>query len=437
MSLKFGLDPVGSFFLVLFTCMWIVSGVYAAGHGISQTNKKRFWACYVLTYIMLACLCVSQSYLTMYLSFVLMSILAAQFVCHDGEDLTSFAAVVYLVHAAAGAVLGIPAFFILKKYCGSQSFAAGGSLTSSYLADTPAKLLVIIFLTILAFSTAAGIFPFHSWIPEAQPSASAPVSAALSGVVTKASILCVIRVIFFVFGADVIRGSWVQYVLSIMALLTIIMGSVVAYQQKFFARRLAYSSVGQLSYILFGIFSLGPVGLLGAFLHIVYHSLIKSCMYMATGAIMAENSTQKGAAPSAVQRARSLSVVSSFEGLGLQMPFTFGCIAVCSFGLIGIPPVAGFLSRWYLATGSLAEGLKVISWLGPAVMLLSALVISAYLFPVLIHAYFPTKETPVTCGEAGKGMLYPAIFLAIVIVLLGIFAQPLVDIINGFIPGLF
>ena len=201
------------------------------------------------------------------------------------------------------------------------------------------------------------------------------------------------------------------------------MGSMMAFGEDLFKRRLAYSTVSQVSYVLLGVFTMNQTALLGALLHAAYHSIIKDALFFAAGAVIF--CTHK-------------EYVSQLEGLGKKMPVTFGCFTICSLGLIGIPPFAGFLSKWYLAQGSLSEGIPVLSWLAPAVLLVSALLTAGYLLPISIHGFFPGADAPQAEGkEASALMTLPMIVLAALTVFLGIFAQPLADVLTKAAASLF
>lgn len=437
MRFSLGIDNIGLFFCCLFTFMWIVAGIYASKYTTHQDNNKRFFTCYIATYVMLVILCFAQNYFTMYLSFEFMTLLSMPMVLHNGTEESIAAAKKYLFYSIAGATLGLLGFFFSAKYCSTYDFVAGGSLLPQYLAESPTALLVVIFLAVVGFGAKAGLFPLHAWLPTAHPVAPAPASAVLSGVITKAGVLCIIRVIHFVFGPAVVRGTWVQKAWICLSLLTLVMGSLMAYQQDLFKKRLAYSTVSQVSYVLFGIFTMNPVAMLGSMLHIIYHSVIKDCLFMVAGSVMFANHTHEGEPATELQVARSHALVSSLEGIGKEMPVTFICFTIASLGLVGVPPFAGFLSKWYLATGSLEEGLPVLSWLGPACLLASALLTAAYLLSISIKAFFPSKDKEIipTCHEVPPAMLFPEILLAVLVVVLGVFAQNLVDVFNVIIAG--
>ncbi len=358
-----------------------------------------------------------------------MTLLSMPLVAHEERPEAIAAAKKYLFYSIFGASLALIGLFFASKYA-NGIFTAGGMLDLELAAGHEKELLLVIFLTVVGFGAKAGLYPLHSWLPIAHPEAPGPASSVLSGVITKAGVLCIIRVIYFVFGAEFIRGSWVQYTLMSMAMLTIFMGSLMAYNQKHFKKRLAYSTVSQVSYILLGIFALSPVALTGSLLHIVYHAVIKNVLFLT--------------AASVIYSTKHLHYVADLEGLGRVMPWTFGCFTIASLGLVGVPPFAGFLSKWYLATGILAEKIPVISWMAPAVLLASALMTAAYLLSISIKAFFPRKDLVLDTNEQGEAvhetplqMVLPMVILAAFVVVLGIAAQPWFNLFSVVAEGVF
>ena len=254
----------------------------------------------------------------------------------------------------------------------------------------------------------------HGWLPTAHPVAPAPASAVLSGVITKAGVLAVLRVIYYLVGADVLRGTWVQKGFMTLTLITVFMGSMLAYREPLIKKRLAYSTVSQVSYVLFGLACMVPTAFEGAMLHVVAHSVIKDALFLCAGAFI--HQTGK-------------TYVRELRGIGKEMPITTWCWTIASLGLIGIPPTGGFVSKWELATGSLQTGLAGFDVIGPVILIVSALLTAAYLLPVTINGFFPGSDydyAGLTNKEGGKLMTVPMILLAVGVVVTGVFAQPLI-----------
>ena len=277
---------------------------------------------------------------------------------------------------------------------------------------------------VIGFGAKAGLFPLHAWLPIAHPVAPAPASAVLSGVVVKSGVLAMIRTIFYVVGADMVRGSFVQTVWMVLTLLTIVMGSTRAFHENVFKKRLAYSTVSQLSYVLFGLSTLHPVGVAGSLLHVLFHSVAKSLLFMSAGSVIHQSGKTK---------------VSELRGIGRQMPVTLACFTLGSLSLVGIPPFAGFFSKWYLANGSLASEIPVFGWLGPVVLLLSALLTAGYLFPIAVQGFLPGKaydRNPEKKCEAGLTMTIPMMILAALALLLGVFSTGIIEFVSQLAAGL-
>ena len=219
-------------------------------------------------------------------------------------------------------------------------------------------------------------------------------------------------------GADFIRGTWVQYTFLSLTLLTILMGSMMAYKETLFKKRLAYSTVSQVSYALFGIALLTPAGLAGGLMHVVFHSLVKNTLFLTAGAIIHMTGFKK---------------VTEFRDIARKMPVTMWCYTLVSITLVGVPPTSAFLSKWYLATASLDTGIRVISWLGPVVLILSALLTAGYLLSITLKAFFPGDEYDYPClskKEPNLYMLVPMILMTAAEVILGIWAGPFVEFVD-------
>jgi multicomponent Na+:H+ antiporter subunit D len=213
----------------------------------------------------------------------------------------------------------------------------------------------------------------------------------------------------------------VQTVWLCLALLTVFMGSMLAYREKVMKKRLAYSTVSQASYILFGLALLQPQGMIGALLHVVFHAVIKSCLFLSAGAIIYKTHKTR---------------VAELRGIGKEMPVAIWCYTFASAALIGIPPASGFISKWYLATGALASGVGVFSWLGPVVLLTSALLTAGYLLPITVNGFLPGADFDygnLKKKEPNLTMLLPLLILAALAVALGVFPNPLTEFIAALV----
>lgn len=409
------IDAIGSIFAVLMCAMWLLAAVFTLEYLGHDAHERSFQAFYMTVLSALVGQCYSGSMVTLYVFYELMTLLSVPLVVHERTPQAVAAGVKYLIYSIFGAMLGLLGIFFFNYYLGTVTFTPGG--VASALGAPQSGLLAITFLVILGFGTKAGMFPMHGWLPTAHPVAPAPASAVLSGVITKAGVLAVLRVVYYLVGVDTLRGTWVQTAFMTLALITVFMGSMLAYREPLLKKRLAYSTVSQVSYVLFGLSCMAPAAFSGAILHVVAHSTIKDALFLCAGAII--HQTGK-------------TYVRDLRGIGKQMPITIWCWTIASLGLIGIPPTGGFVSKWQLATGSLASGMGAFSVIGPVVLIISALLTAAYLLPVTINGFFPGSDFDYASLENKEGgwlMTVPVIVLAAGVVLVGILAQPLMNVI--------
>ncbi len=417
LQLTLKIDVIGSIFAVLMSAMWLLSMVFSLEY-LGHDEHQRSYEAFTMTVLSaLIGQCYAGSMITLYVFYELMTLLSVPMVVHERTPQAVAAGIKYLIYSIFGAMLGLLGIFFFHHYLGTVTFTAGGA--ASVVGAPQAGLLVITFLVILGFGTKAGMFPMHGWLPTAHPVAPAPASAVLSGVITKAGVLAVIRVIYFLVGANTLRGTWVQTAFLILSLITVFMGSMLAYREPLLKKRLAYSTVSQVSYVLFGLFCMAELTFGGAILHVVAHSTIKDALFLCAGAII--HQTGK-------------TYVRDLRGVGKQMPITIWCWTIASLGLIGIPPTGGFVSKWQLATGALSGNLGVFGVVGPIVLIISALLTAAYLLQVTLNGFFPGADfdyAAVENKDPGKRMTVPMIVLAVGVVLCGVFAQPLLDALSS------
>ena len=408
------LDTIGCIFSVLMTAMWLLGGVFALDYLKGSEHEHSYQAFYLCVLTAMVGQCYAGSMITLYIFYELMTMLSVPMVVHERTPEAVAAGVKYLIYSIFGAMMGLLGIFFYNNMLGTVTFVPGGAA-----AEASPALLVITFLVILGFGTKAGMFPLHGWLPTAHPVAPAPASAVLSGVITKAGVLAIIRVIYFLVGAKVIAGTWVQFTFMTLTLITVFMGSMLAYREPLLKKRLAFSTVSQVSYVLFGLSCLYPESFTGGILHVVAHSVIKDCLFLCAGAMIHETGK---------------TYVTDLRGIGKRMPVTTWCWTIASMGLIGIPPTSGFVSKWALATGSLAGAPAGFSIAGPIILIISALLTAAYLLPVTIYGFFPggdfDYEANPVC-EGGWHMTVPMMILAALVVLTGIFSSAISSAVAG------
>lgn len=421
-SLYFRNDALSRLFITIISGVWLLAGFYAFVYMKHEQNEKRFYGFYLLVYGVLIALVFSGNLVTMYLFYELMTLTSMPLVLHNGSKEAIMASLKYLFYSMCGAYLGLFGIFFMYRYCDMLTFTEGGTLNMAMAEGHTGILLIAVFAMVVGFGAKAGMIPLHAWLPTAHPVAPTPASAVLSSIIVKCGVLAMIRVVYYVVGPDFIRGTWVHTTWMIMTLATVFMGSLLAYREPVIKKRLAYSTVSQVSYILFGLSILNETAMTGALLHTVYHAVIKCTLFLMAGVWMYRMH---------ITRADEIRDAGKGVSLGKLMPKALWCYTIAALGLIGIPPTSGFISKWYLAQGALEASIGALRWVGPAVLLVSALLTAGYLLPITLQGFMPGKEfslkKAVKRKEPAPGMLIPLIVLALLVLLLGIFPNTLIE----------
>lgn len=427
----FKTDALGRLFLLVVTVVWICAGFFSFSYMKQEENERRFYGFYLIAFGVLMGLGQSGNLVTMYAFYEFMTLSTFPLVIHNQSREAVMAGLKYLFYSFFGAYMALFGVFFLCRYAGTIAFVPGGTLNGSLAEGKGPLLLIVAGLMILGFSVKAGMFPLHAWLTAAHPAAPSPASAVLSGIIVKCGAFAILRVVFYLFGADFLRGTWVQTVFLSLSLLTVLMGSMLALGEDILKKRLAYSTVSQLSYILFGIALLEPTAADGALLHMIGHALLKSTLFLCAGAVICRSGMTK---------------VSQLRGIGKRMPVTVWCFTLASLGLIGIPPTCGFISKWYLALGALDSEIPVFQYAGPVILIVSALLTAGYLLPVTLRGFFPggtpleaEGEPQENAGERWEKcegdalMCIPLVILTAASLLLGMFP----NIVLGYLERMF
>lgn len=412
-------DGTSRIFSAVMALMWTISGFYSFSYMKHEQNEKTYYAFYLMTMASLMALTLSGTMVTMYLFFEMMTFISVPMVLHSRTKEAVAAGIKYLIYSVAGATMGLLGIFMLTPNIASPYFVEGGSLMTESLTIPHTAFQIILLITLIGFGTKAGMFPMHGWLPTAHPVAPSPASAVLSGVITKAGVLCIFRMIFYVIGPAYLKDTWVQWTLLGCATITVFMGSMLALREKSLKKRLAYSSVSQVSYALCGVFLLDTMALDGALLQLVFHALTKDALFLCAGAIIVQTGITR---------------VDEMHNLGKSMPWTMWMFTICAISLVGIPPLGGFIAKWYIAEGALVSGTNVFSLLVPIVLLISAMLTAAYLLPPSVSAFFggmahgevfPAVKVN---ADPPKMMLVPILILTVAIFVLGAFPGLMIDL---------
>ena len=423
-ALGLHVDQLSRLFAVLTASVWLLVGIYSVAYMSHEEEEHRFFGYYLIVEGVLMGLNFSSGLITLYVFYELMTLTSLPLVLHERSREAVRAGLKYLFYSVAGAFLALFGIFFLAGVSETLTFTAGGVLSDSALAGKESLLLASAFCMIVGFGAKAGMFPLHGWLPTAHPVAPASASAVLSGLITKAGVLAVIRVIYYIIGPDRLRGTWVQNAWILLSLLTVFMGSMLAYKEPVMKKRLAYSTVSQVSYVLFGLSMLNETAFVGALSHVVFHSVIKHALFLTAGAVIVTTGWTR---------------VDQMRGLGRVMPKILVCYTTAALALVGIPPLGGFVSKWYLAAGALSSGTGSWAWIGPAVLLVSALLTAGYLLPLTIQGFFPghdfkgeeIEKRGLKRKEPSWWMLAPIGVLAAASLLLGCFPGSLMSMLQS------
>ena len=406
------IDGLGSFFSVAISLVWTLVTIYSFEYMKHEDNEDKFYCFFLLTFASLMGMCYARNLMSAYLFFELVSLCSFPLVMHSKSKESVKAAMKYLFYSLGGAFVALIGVVILIAINGSNDFVYGG------VAQTNHQLYqsFAIFCCAVGFGAKAGLFPLQSWLPTAHPVAPSNASAVLSGIITKAGVFLIIRVLYFVANLTVIEGTIFHYGLVIFALITILLGSALAWSCKDIKKRLAYSSVSQLSYILLGLFMMNDVAFVGSLIHVLAHMCIKVTLFLSAGSFIYKTHKRN---------------VDDLVGMGKVMPIVMVCFSIVSLGLVGVPPLSGFYSKWFIATGALASNIGWLKYVACAILLISAMLTAAYLLPIMIKGFF-VGDKEFSKNEPNKLMVIPMIILTCLVFLVGMFSGYIQDYILGF-----
>ena len=374
LQIAFKVEPLGMLFALIASGLWIVNSLYSIGYmrGNNEANQTRFYVCFALALAATMGIAFAGNLFTLFVFYELLTLITYPLVTHHGTDAARRGGRVYLgILMGTSIVFLLPALVFVWHVAGTTDFAAGGVLAGKL---GPAALAGLLALCMFGIGKAA-LMPFHRWLPAAMV-APTPVSALLHAVaVVKAGVFSVVKVIVYVFGVDTLAqagtggigagAGWLVWVAGF----TIVAASVVALGADNLKRRLAYSTVSQLSYVVMAAAVLAPLSLVGAVLHIAAHAVGKITLFFAAGAIYtAAHKTE----------------VSQLDGIGRRMPWTIGAFTIAALSMIGLPPAVGFVSKWYMLSGAMAAE----HWPAVAVIGASTLLNAGYFLPIVYRAYF-------------------------------------------------
>ena len=368
-------EPLGMTFAVLASALWVLTSIYSIGYmrANREDHQTRYYVCFSLSLGATIGIAFAADLLTLFIFYEVLTLATYPLVTHAGTRAAQLGGRTYL-GLLLGTSIGLLLLAIIITWfeAGTLRFAAGG-----IFGDSPPAMAGVLLVLFLFGIGKAALMPFHRWLPAAMV-APAPVSALLHAVaVVKAGVFTVLKVSVYVFGTDLVGELWSDRWLLWVAAATIVIASLIALRQDDLKRRLAYSTVSQLSYIVVGALLANRAGIIGGGMHMATHAVGKITLFFCAGSIYT---------------AARLTNVSEMRGLARRMPVTMAAFTVGSLSVIGLPPMAGVWSKWYLVTGSIEAGEFGLL----AFLLVGSLLSAGYLLPVAIQAYLPSPHSPAT-----------------------------------------
>ena len=417
LEVGFRVDGLASVFAALVAILWPLATLYAFEYMKHLERKPWFFMFYVMTYGVTLGVAFSGNILTMYCFYEILTIVTLPLVVHSLTREALLAGRTYLLYSLGGAAFAFIGMIFISYFGATGTFTPGGVFAATTM-ENHAMLLTVYVFTFIGFSVKAAMWPLGGWLPKAGV-APTPVTALLHAVaVVKAGAFALMRITYYSFGADVVRGTWAQTVVLVLVIITIVYGCSRALKETHMKRRLAYSTMSNLSYILFGVVLMSPMGLVAGLCHMIFHAVMKICSFFCVGAVM--HQTKKN-------------FVHEIDGMGYRMPFVFTVFTISGLALMGVPGLPGFISKWNLAKAALTCE-HPLAAVGVFALLVSALLTAIYMMSISFRAFQKsgTSQEAVVSDVKDPGwmMCVPLAVFVLCLIALGLFSTPLVELLQ-------
>ncbi len=421
-SVTFHADGFAALFAGMVSIMWPLVLLYAFEYMENEDRKNMFFAFYVMTYGVSLGIAFSANALTMYIFFEMLTLVTIPLVSFYGNHESMYAGRKYAAYTIFGASLGFIAVVMTTVYGNMGTFIYGGSLGEGF---DPRMMRIAFMLGFFGFGAKAAVFPLYDWLPVAS-AAPTPVTALLHAVaVVNSGVFAVTRMTYYVFGAEFLSGTPEQTIAIVTAVFSMLFAAGMAMRERHVKRKLAYSTMSNLSYMLFGIMLMSPAGFFGGALHMVFHSVIKMSLFLCIGSFM----HMTGGA-----------YLFDVNGVGPHMKKTFVCYTMGALSLTGIPLFCGFISKWSLLKAGYENGTPA-GYLGVCALIAAAYMCAMYTLTVTVRAFFtaPVKDqykNRTDVSDPGWRMMTPIIIFTVLNVWFGIAGRPIVEYIRQVAAGM-
>lgn len=425
LTIAFQLDGLGCVFAGLVSFLWPFATLYSFEYMTKEKHEKVFFMFYTITYGVTLGIALADNFLTMYCFYEMLTLVTVPLVMHTLTREAILASRKYLYYSIGGAAFAFIGMIFILVYGNTSEFILGGVLDPASIAGQENMFLFIYVLSFFGFGVKAAICPLNSWLPQAGV-APTPVTALLHAVaVVKSGAFAIMRLTFYCFGTEFLRGTWAQYLLMAVVMFTIVYGCSMALKETHLKRRLAYSTISNLSYILFGVVIMTPLGLSAALSHMLFHAFMKIASFFCAGAIMHQTDCH---------------YIHQLDGFGRKMPKVFAVFTISSLALMGVPGLCGFISKWNLASAAI-ESQNILAYFGIGALLVSALLTAMYMLNIVVRAYYPAADFDYNKIKDVKDpnwmMILPLFVFVAGIVVFGLHSAPVMEILNAVAAGSF
>ncbi|MBI5208326.1 MAG: monovalent cation/H+ antiporter subunit D family protein [Candidatus Firestonebacteria bacterium] len=400
-TLMFRTDALSAFFGLMSSMLWLITTVYTIGYMKEEKELTRFFGFFALCICSTMGIAFAGNMFTLFLFYEMLTICTYPLLIHDQTPLALKVGRKYLIYTLTGSAFLLFAIIMTYNLSGTIDLNKNGILDK---VNNPFLLFILFYTYIIGFGIKGVIMPLHGWLPDSMV-APTPVTALLHSVaVVKVGIFGIIRVIFNIFGYNLVKSLGLTIMLSYFAVFTIIAASVMAMYQNNLKRRLAYSTISQLSYIILGASLLTFSSVTGGIMHIAHQAVMKITLFFCAGSIFKKTGKR---------------YISDMDGIGWQQPVTIGAFSIAALGIIGLPPMVGFITKWYLGMGAIEADKPFFA----GVILLSSLLNAIYFLPIIYKAFFkkPLTDEPVKISEPHWTIVIPCVITAFYSIALGVF----------------